>query len=88
MLCVECDFHIDEKTGKCLKCGHLAFKVEPSDENYVEPYLPGAADDVFTGRVSPIKYEPEKAKMPLMAIISNVVLVLGIIGILLFVFLR
>ena len=85
-LCVECDFQIDEKTGTCQKCGRVAFKVDDleSEKYNVEPYLPGEDDVVGSGRVSPIKYEPVKDKLPLMAIISNVVIVLAIIGILLY----
>ena len=94
MLCVECDFEIDMGSGTCLKCGRIAFKVDDrkSDSGNVEPYLPGADNgddtDIDTGRVSMIEFEPEKNKMPLMVVISNVVVVLGIIGILLFYILR
>ena len=89
-LCIKCNFTIDEKTGICQKCGHLAYKVEMSDIDmtHIEPYLPGTENDFETGRVSPIKYEPIKSKMPLMAIISNIILALGIIGLLIFYLLR
>ena len=86
MLCVECEFIIDEKTGKCQKCGRVAFKVDEdsTSSNFVEPYLPGGEDITNTGRVPMIKVEPLEKKLPLMAIISNVVLILGVICILIF----
>ena len=90
MRCVECDFEIDMGSGKCLKCGRVAFKVDDSsgaDSGNVEPYLPGTDDNdgiEGTGRVSMIEFEPEKTKIPLMVVISNVVVVLGVIGILIF----
>jgi len=88
MLCVECEFIIDEKTGICQKCGRVAFKVDDGPENKtsVSPYLPGGDDISGSGRVPMIKFEPVKNKVPYMVIISNVVLVLGVICILIFYF--
>ena len=88
MLCVECEFIIDEKTGVCQKCGRVAFKVddESSGSSFVAPYLPGGDDTTGTGRVPMIEVEPIKNKVPYMAIISNVVLILGVICILIFYF--
>ena len=90
MLCVECDFLIDEKTGICQKCGRVAFKVDEasSDSSFVEPYLPGGDDSINTGRVPLIKVEPIEKKVPYMAIISNVVILIGVICILIFYFFR
>ena len=90
MLCVECEFIIDEKTGICQKCGRVAFKVDDvsADSASVSPYLPGGDDSIGTGRVPMIKFEPEKNKVPYLAIISNVVLVVGVIIILIFYFLN
>ena len=90
ILCVKCDSPIDIKTGLCIKCGHIAFKVdEDADGNAgVSPYLPGADEEILTGRVSPIKYEPIKSKTPVLAIVSNIVLVVGIILLLIFFYFR
>ena len=90
ILCVKCDSPIDTKTGICIKCGFVAFKVDENEDNniYVSPYLPGEGDETLTGRVSPIKYEPPKNKLPIMAIISNIVLVVSIIILLVFFYFR
>ena len=90
MLCVECEFIIDEKTGKCQKCGRVAFKVndESADGVSVSPYMPGGDDVTGTGRVPLIKIEPIEKKVPYMAIISNVVILIGVICILIFYFFR
>ena len=90
ILCVQCESPIDVKTGTCIKCGHIAFKVDEDSEggSSVSPYLPGSDEEVLTGRVTPIKYEPIKTKVPVMAIISNIVLVVGILLLLIFFYFR
>ena len=90
ILCIQCDSPIDAKTGVCIKCEHIAFKVDEDtiNEINVSPYLPFDNDEALTGRVSPIRYEPIKTKVPVMAIISNIVLVVSIILLLVFFYFR
>jgi hypothetical protein len=87
--CIDCDSLICEQTGLCEKCGRRAFKLgrvsDFGDLEHIEPYLPGEPEsgldsyEKITGRVSPIKTEPIKTKIPTALIISNVAIVVGII---------
>ena len=90
MLCIECNFQIDEATGVCLKCGRIAFKIDEQDpdKKHVEPYSPDDDSIIASGRVPMIKFEPEKNKLPLPVIISNIVLVIGILLLLVFYLLK
>ena len=88
MLCIKCDGKIDDRTGICTLCGHVAFKVDDSgsgqrhiESRHVEPYLPGSEVPMneSEGRVSMISTEPDKTKIPSMPIIANIVIILGIV---------
>ena len=54
----------------------------------VEPYLPGEESMPYYGRVPFIKVEQSKNKIPVMAIVGNIALILGVIGILVFYLIR
>jgi hypothetical protein len=96
--CRDCDFTLDADSSMCRNCGLLspdegdedaihsahAFDDSDSEFGYIDAYIPGEEYRNDYGKPLRISVKPIKNKIPVLAIISNIVLILAIIGILYF----